>query len=121
MSDSILDSVKEIIGIPTDVTDFDAQLILHTNAILNTTVQIGVGKSGFKITGSSETWSDFLADEKIDTEWVREYVPLRVWVIFDANAITSGTMQAIKDEIKELETRFYYEKENWNYDQEQGA
>ena len=115
--DSILDSVKTVIGIPLDTIDFDQQLILHTNAMLNIVYQEGLGKAGFKITGNSETWDDFLDDEQIDVEWVKDYVPLRVWLLFDVNSMTSGVISAIKEQIHELEVRYYYEKENWKYEQ----
>lgn len=118
---SILSDVKAVIGIPDDCIDFDTQLILHTNSILNIVYQEGLGEAGFKIAGNSETWDDFLGDEEIDVEWVKAYVPLRVWLIFDVNSLTSGTISAIQEQIKELETRYYYEKENWKYDQQQGG
>jgi len=118
MTDSILDSVKDIIGIPHEITDFDAKLILYTNSMLNVVHQEGLGIEGFKITGNTETWDDFLGSEEIDVEWVKGYVPLRVWLIFDVNSLTSGTVSAIKEQIKEFETRYYYEKMNYEYDKE---
>lgn len=115
---SILNTVKSVVGVAEESTEFDAQLILHINSMINVVAQIGVGKTGFKITGADETWDDFLGEEEIDVEWVKSYIPLRVWVLFDSNSVTSGTLNAIKDEIRELETRFYYEKENWKYEQQ---
>lgn len=112
MNDSILNTVKSVCGIMEDCTDFDTQIILHTNTVLATVRQIGVGKAGFSITGAEETWDDFLGEETVDTTWVKSYVPLKVWVIFDANGITSGTLSAIREEINELEFRFFVEKDN---------
>lgn len=121
MPDSILNSVKAIIGIVNECTDFDTHLILITNTVLATVRQIGVGVEGFTISGASETWDEFLAGEEQDTQWVRSYVPLKVWLIFDANGITSGTTTAIKEQVAELEWRFFVEKDNWLYDQEESS
>ena len=110
--DSILDTVKYICNITPDCTDFDVPLILHTNSIISTVNQFGVGKEGFEITGNTETWNDFLGEETVDTKWVKSYIPLRVWLIFDANGITASTKDAIKEEIRELEFRFFIEKDN---------
>lgn len=109
--DSILDTVKSIIGISLDDHDFDAQLILHINTILSVLNQLGVGEEGFCITGQDETWDDMFNFNEEDIHAVKTYVALRVWVIFDAQGITSGTLNAITEQIKELEWRINVAKE----------
>ena len=61
--DSILDSVKLNVGrYAFDDDNFDADLIMHINTTLMILRQLGVGKKGFSISGSSETWDEFLED-----------------------------------------------------------
>lgn len=116
MEESILDSVKQVIGISTDDTDFDPQIIMHINTVLFTLNQIGSGNIGFKITGRSEKWSDLYDDEDQDIHAIQTYVALQTWVLFDSSGITSGTMSAIKEQIKELEWRINIERESLEED-----
>ena len=45
ITDSILTSVKKLLGITEECTDFDADLIMHINSVLMILTQIGVGPS----------------------------------------------------------------------------
>ena len=109
--DSILDTVKSIIGISLDDHDFDAQLILHINTVLSILNQLGVGEQGFCITGQDDTWEDLFDFKEEDMHAVKTYVALRVWIIFDAQGISSGTLTAIKEQIAELEWRINVARE----------
>lgn len=40
---SILDTVKKIVGIPSDVTDFDKDIIVDVNSVLSILIRIGIG------------------------------------------------------------------------------
>ena len=88
MDETILNSIKKPMGLEPDYTEFDDDLILLINGNLMTLAQNGVGKEGFVITGSEETWSDFL-DEFRDVEMAKEYVYLRTRVIFDPPSTSS--------------------------------
>ena len=109
--DSVLDTVKSIIGISLDDHDFDAQLILHINTVLSILNQLGVGETGFAITGRDETWDDLFNFKEEEMHAVKTYVALRVWIIFDAQGISSGTLTAIKEQIAELEWRINVARE----------
>ena len=62
--DSILYSIKQLLGIATEYRAFDEEIIMHVNSALMVLTQLGVGpKDGFEITGSNETWHDFLGDD----------------------------------------------------------
>ena len=64
MSESILTSIKKLIGIAEDYTFFDADVLMDINTVLMILYQMGVGPSEpFMITDASATWSDFLADK----------------------------------------------------------
>lgn len=109
--DSVLDTVKSIIGISLDDHDFDNQLILHINTVLSILNQLGVGEIGFCITGRDETWENLFNFGEEDMHAVKTYVALRVWIIFDAQGISSGTLTAIKEQIAELEWRINVARE----------
>ena len=61
--DSILTSIKKLLGITEEYDTFDNDLITHINSVFMILNQMGVGpKEGFKITADSETWEDFISD-----------------------------------------------------------
>lgn len=102
--DSILDSIKKLLGPTETYTYFDPDIILHINTVFAVLNQLGVGpQNGFMITGSSETWSDYLSDAKL-LELVKTYVYLKVKLIFDP-PLGSSAMDAVKSLIDEMEWR----------------
>lgn len=105
--ESILNSIKKMIGTPEEYTYFDVDLMIHINSVFSVLQQIGIGPAeGFSITGDSETWEDFLGDRK-DLNMVKTYVFMRVKLIFDPP--TSGAvMEAYKEFCKEFECRGSY-------------
>lgn len=102
--DSILTSVKKMLGIVEEYEHFDADLIMHINSVLSILTQLGVGPSeGFSIKDKTATWNDFLSDAK-NLESVKSYVYLKVRLIFDP-PLTSSVTEAINRMISELEWR----------------
>lgn len=81
--DSILNSIKKLLGIDELNTHFDTDVMIHINSVFVDLKQLGVGPAdGFRITGPYETWSEFTSD-KIDIESVKTYMYLRVRLLFD--------------------------------------
>lgn len=108
--ESILTSVKQSLGIAEDDTTFDKELIFHINGALMIAGQLGVGDvNGFKITGTTETWTDFIG-KRIDLELIKQAVTMRVQLIFDPPQ-NSFLVEAIKDQIQEFEWRVEFNKE----------
>lgn len=104
MNDSILTSIKKLLGITEDCTDFDTDIIMHINTVLAGLNQLNVGaKDGFEITDSSATWADFMGDNK-RLNLVKSYVHQKVRLLFDPPA-SSSVMEAINNTVKELEWR----------------
>lgn len=108
--DSILTSVKKILGIEEDYTHFDPELIIHINSVFMILTQLGVGPSeGFYISDSSAKWSDFIPD-KTRIEAVKTYMGLKVRLIFDPP--TSGILtESMNKLISEFECRLNIEVE----------
>lgn len=108
MEDSILNSIKKMLGFTEDYTAYDQDLIININMVLNILTQIGVGpKGGYEIEDASNTWDEFIGDN-IKLNMVKSYVYLKVKRVFDPG--TSGSLNdAIDNQIKELESRISYE------------
>ena len=102
--DSILTSIKKMLGITEEYEHFDQTLIIHINTVLNTLTQIGVGpEQGFSIDSSTQTWSDFLyGDSRLDL--IKSYVYLKVKMLFDP-PLGSAVIESINRQISELEWR----------------
>ena len=104
MNESILTSIKKMLGITEEYTHFDQDIIIHINTVLMILHQLGVGpEEGFAITDSYETWSDFLVDNK-NIEAVKTYVYLKVKLLFDP-PLSSAVTESINKSINELEWR----------------
>ena len=83
MNDSILDTVKQLLGITVDYEYFDKQLITHINSVLMILTQLGVGPpGGFTIQDRTDTWDEFLSTDT-NLELVKSYVQLKVRMLFD--------------------------------------
>lgn len=106
MQDSILESIASQLGYDsTDDMDIILinDLIIHINMVFNNLYQLGVGPdSGFEITGTNETWSDYTNDD-ILLNRIKVYMYLKVRVTWDTP--TGTVLNAMKDEIKEQEWR----------------
>lgn len=108
MEESILNSVKKLLGIVPEYEAFDTDLITHINSVFMILQQMGVGpEEGFTISDSSATWDDFTTDTKL--VGVRTYVPLKVRLIFDPP--TGSTKEAVENVVAEMEWRLYSEVE----------
>lgn len=102
--DSILLSVKKMLGISKEYDHFDSDLIMHINSVFLILNQLAVGpKTPFSITGEDETWNDFFSDS-VTIDLVKSYTYLKVRLIFDPP--TTGVLhEAMERQIQEFEWR----------------
>lgn len=101
---SILNSIKQMLGVGAEDTNFDQELIIHINGALMVLNQLGVGPTkGFVITGPDETWGELLGD-RTDLELIKLDVYLRVRLIFDPPQ-NSFLASAIQKQIEEYDWR----------------
>lgn len=104
MNDSILTSIKKLLGITDEYKHFDQDLIIHINTVLMILTQLGVGPAGgFIIKDENEVWGDFISEGK-NLEPVKSYVYLKVKLLFDP-PISSAVTESINKLINELEWR----------------
>lgn len=110
MSDSILNSIKKLLGIDVDYTAFDQDIIIHINSALMTLTQLGIGPvDGYSISNDVSTWPQFIG-VYTDLNAVRTYVYLKVRLVFDPPA-TSFVIASIEKQIQELEWRLNVQAE----------
>lgn len=108
--DSILNTIKKILGLAADYTAFDVDIITHINAVFAILAQMGVGPSdGFFITDSSETWDSFDVPED-QLNKAKTYIFLKVRFIFDPPT-TSFAITAMEKQIAEFEYRLKEDRE----------
>ena len=105
VNNSILTSVKKLLGITEEYTHFDPDIIIDINAVFAILLQLGVGpEEGFSITDSSAVWTDYMEAGPV-LELVKGYVPKKVRMMFDTSTMTSGMMDALNKQIAEDEWR----------------
>ena len=103
--ESILTSIKKLLGIEAQYTVFDQDIIIHINSVFSDLVQLGVGPSeGFTIEDDTSSWMDFITDST-KFESVKTYMYLRVKLLFDPPS-SSVIVESIKREIDKWEWKF---------------
>lgn len=102
--ESILASIKKLLGISEECTGFDTDIIVHINTVLAALNQIGAGsEDGFAVSDASAKWSDFLGGNS-RLNLVKSYVYVRVRLLFDPPA-SSAVLDSLKRAADELEWR----------------
>lgn len=101
-SNSILETIRKMIGPSASYEIFDTDLIIHINTAFSRLCQLGVGPTlPFKITGTQETWEDFMPSGDMPEE-VKQYIYLKTRQIFDTPA-SATVVNVFKEQIAELE------------------
>lgn len=107
--ESILLTIKKMIGGDIDSDEFDTDLIVSINSVIATLCQIGIESlnketgADFAITGENETWDDYLGNFK-HVDMIKSYIYQRVRMIFDPPQ-NSTLISSIQEQIKENEWR----------------
>ena len=116
--ESILTSIKKLLGIDESHEFYDEQIIMHINSVFPTLRQLGVGPSkGFRIEDKIATWSDYITEtEYITYDSVKAYVYAKVRLIFDPPT-SSAHIESLKEIIKEFEWRLKEDAEFANSDE----
>lgn len=102
--DSILESVKKMLGNGEGYEYFDPDIIMHINSVFSTLHQLGVGPSeGFSIADAESKWTDYVNDP-IQLGFIKPYVFKKVKLAFDPPQ-SSFVLEALKQQIAEDEWR----------------
>lgn len=104
MEESILKTIRKMIGPSVSYDIFDTDLIVHINSAFMTLYELGVGTPQcFRITGETETWDDFIQGDS-ELEAVISYVYMKVRLVFDPPS-TGYLVTSYEKRIQELEWR----------------
>lgn len=104
--ESILTSVKKLLGIAEEYEHFDPDIIMHINTAFFNLTQLGVGPpEGFMIEDKTYEWTDFVPDATLERmQAIKSYIYLKVRLLFDPPA-TSALLESVNRMISELEWR----------------
>lgn len=106
ISNSILSSVKKLIGISPDDDSFDLDIMLNINAACSTLFQLGVLQKSFTVTSKDDTYDDLLpgcSDDIINQ--TKMYFVYKTKLGFDSSTLSGTVIEVIKEMIKEAEYR----------------
>ena len=103
-AESILTSIKKLLGIVEEYTQFDTDIIIYINTVFMTLQQLGIGpEEGFSITDENDLWTDFIEDSTLLNS-VKTYIYLKVKLLFDP-PLSSSTVESFNKMIDEIEWR----------------
>lgn len=107
--ESILDSMKKLLGIVPEYTVFDDQILLYINTAFSALHQLGIGpEEGFEIVDNTTTWDVLIKEPRFNL--IKAYIGMRVKVMFDPPA-SSYALDALNKQIAEFEWRIIAENE----------
>lgn len=102
--ESILITIKSLLGIASEYKHFDDQIKTYINDAFMSLSHLGVGpENPFVVTSEMDTWVDAFG-EGVNVEKIKAYVGLKVRIIFDPPA-TSFVLEAMNRQINEMEWR----------------
>lgn len=108
MEESILISIKKLLGIMEDDNSFDTDIVISINSVFSALTQMGVGpEQGYSISGPDNKWSEYIGDSN-KLQMIKSYVHMRVRLLFDPPTSTA-VLECTKELAKELEWRLYTE------------
>ena len=104
--ESILTSIKKMLGIDEAYTHFDADIIMHINSVLMILTQLGVGpEEGFVIEDDTSTWINFIPEANAaQLHAVKTYIYMKVKLMFDP-PLSSAVIESMNRQIAEFEWR----------------
>lgn len=103
--ESILTSIKKLLGIDESYTEFDVDITMHINTVFGILTQLGVGPAeGFFIEDKTAIWDDYISDDPVQCHMVKTYIHKKVQLLFDPPD-RGAVMDALNRSIAELEFR----------------
>lgn len=124
MNESILLTIKKMLGLTEEYEHFDQDIMVHINSAIMTLNQLGVGSSDiFSVTSKDNTWSELFNESSTDAVptivrmvsrignnnqknigMIQQYVYLKVKLSFDPPQ-NSFLVEAINKTLSEIEWR----------------
>lgn len=108
--DSILTSIKKLLGIQEDYVHFDPDITMHINSVFMILSQLGVGpEGGYRIEDKTNTWDEYISEED-NLDAIKTYIHLQVKLLFDPPQ-SSAVIEAMKRMVDQIEWRLNVEAE----------
>ncbi len=118
--DSILTSIKKMLGIEEEYEHFDPDILMHINSAFSILTQLGVGPdNGFMIVDKNTTWSEFIKDEA-QLNLVKSYMFIKVKLLFDP-PMSTAVLECYKAQVSEYESRLNVTAENAKVEEDQNG
>lgn len=114
--DSILLTIKQLVGGDVESDAFDVDLVTAINSALYRLYTLGVCDPMI-VRDETQLWSDLWPDDEEKEKYsasVRTYVYLKVKLVFDISSLTSYVIQAMERQVNELEWLLTAMAENQN-------
>ena len=103
-NDSILTSIKKLMGLTEEYDAFDQDILILINSVLFELEQIGVkAKDGFSLTDKTVVWSDYSDDDRL-LNILKPYIYMKTKVTFDPPT-SSGALDSMNRIIDRFEWR----------------
>ena len=110
--ESILTSIKKLLGYEEDDTGFDQEIIMEINAVFMILTQMGVGPAeGYEIEDKTNTWDEFI-DDMPKFGAIKSYVHKKVKLAFDSSTMGSALIECYNRQIAEFEWRLNHAAES---------
>ena len=111
MENSILLTIKRMLGLEKDYTPFDTELVGHINSAIMVAHQLGIGSYNFAITGENETWQDWLGNRSEKLSAIQHYIYMRTKLSWDPPA-NSFAVSSLQNQIDEMTWRLNVQAED---------
>lgn len=110
MEDSILNSIKKLLGVIEECDSFDTDILFAINSTFSTLYQLGV-KCEQRVVGPEETWDEFFSEEDtVGIDMIKSYTYMKVRIAFDPPS-NSFVLDSINNQVAELEWRINLQAE----------
>lgn len=104
VDDSILLSIKKLLGLSKNCTDFDTDIIIHINTVFINLSQLGIVlPKNYAISDEKNLWTEIISEDDY-LDLIKTYIYLKVKMIFDP-PLSSAVLEANKSMIDEYEWR----------------
>lgn len=103
-NDSILTSIKKLMGLTEEYDAFDQDILILINSVLFELEQIGVkAKDGFSLSDKTAVWSDYSDDDRL-LNVLKPYIYMKTKLTFDPPT-SSGALDSMNRIIDRFEWR----------------
>lgn len=106
-SATVLSEIKSLLGLATDYSVFDRQILIHINTAVLTLKQLNI-ITPIEV-GDLTMWADFeVTNQGANITAIKSLVYYKVWLAFDP-PVSSSLTESIQNQMRELEFRLLVE------------